>query len=122
MTKQKNECKKLDEILKYLDSNRNTFPDMEEVCNKCEMDYSKSLAIRLEHDGYIDNVAKSRDGDGFKITKAGEYFINIDKGYCNQLNGALESNEPAGFYSWTKKHSWLIGIILTMIGLIITLL
>jgi len=95
---------------------------MEEVCNKCGIDYSKSFTIRLEHDGYIDNVAKSRDGDGFKITKAGEYFINIEKGYCNQLNEISRTKEPAGFYSWAKEHSWLIGIILTVLGLIITVL
>jgi predicted transcriptional regulator len=122
MKQVKKECEILDRILDYLDNNRSTFPDIQEICEKCQMDYDKSLTIRLEHDGYIDNIAKSRDGDGFKITKKGEYFINYKKGYCNQSNGISESKEPARFYSWAKEHSWLIGIILTIMGLIITMI
>ena len=121
MTKVKRESEKLDRILKYLDDNRSSFPDIQEVCEKCEIDYDKSLAIRLEHDGYIENVAKSKDGDGFRIKKAGEYFINIEHGYCSRLNTSSIAPKSPTLYAWAKEHSWLIALVLAAIGIIITL-
>jgi hypothetical protein len=87
------ECEKLDKILLYLDNNRSTFPDMKEVCEKCEIDYNRSYALRLENDGLIENIAKNKDGDGFKISKEGENFINVEKGYCAELKSTIEETQ-----------------------------
>lgn len=93
------ECEKLDTILRYLDENSGSYPDMKEVCEACQIPFDRTYAIKLEGEKYIENKAKSKNEDGFIITKSGEYFINIEGGYCGKLKSETEktlvrSSEP----------------------------
>lgn len=121
-SKELKENENLNKILVYLDKYRSTSPDMEEICQKCQIDYNRNYNLRLENDGWIENTAKSRGGDGFKITSIGEFFINVENGYYTKLEPKISKWGLETSYSWAKEHSWLIGILLTIIGLVITIL
>lgn len=70
----------LDQILKYLDKNKNYYLDLETICDKIGITYNRKFNLILEKYFYIENKAKSKDGDGYCITDEGEYFLKIDGG------------------------------------------
>lgn len=81
---------KLDKILNYLKENTSHFYSLEEVCEVLNITFNEIYKLILEREGYIDNIAKAKDGDGFKITEEGKYFLKVDGGYTLSVNTEIE--------------------------------
>ena len=78
--------KHLNKILIYLSENKSSFPDIQEICTRINIPYNPKYKIQLEYDDYIENIAETGEGDGFRITEPGLYFIEIEGGYGNKIN------------------------------------
>lgn len=103
--------KHLNDILNYLSKNDSSFPDIQEICTVLNIPFDSKYKIQLEHDGYIENIAKNKDGDGFRITKSGKYFIEVENGYDRSKNEKNKSKVKSFFY-----NPYVRGILVVIIG------
>lgn len=103
--------KRLNEILRYLSQNKGGFPDIQEICNRIDIPFNPKYKIQLEHDDFIENIGETANGDGFIITKQGEYFIEIEGGYGSKIDSKQKRSLKSFFY-----HSYVRGILIVIIG------
>jgi len=83
--------KSLDAILTHLDKEIN-FYSIEEICKLVDLEFDRRYKLILIKEELINNIAKSKDGDGFKITEKGQYFLHMEGGFTGKFYSDLNNH------------------------------
>lgn len=81
----------LDEILKYLSTNKTAYLEIQYICKQINVAFSPTYALRLEQEDMVTSVS-DKSGYAYAISRSGENWILANGGYRHQMTLQIEKS------------------------------